>query len=80
MLICLMISAIAMPLQKLIDAQNKPQDFLDLFRSITSNPEGRGTVPIIIGEPPAQKRICRPPFKAIMGCTCTRYTMVQMEM
>ena len=34
---------------ELIDPQNKPQDFLDLFRSITSNPNGRGTVPTIIG-------------------------------
>jgi hypothetical protein len=35
---------------ELINKLNKPQEFLDLFRSITSNPEGRGTVPIIVGE------------------------------
>jgi glutathione S-transferase len=34
--------------QILIDAQNKPQDFLDLSRSITSNPNHRGTVPAIV--------------------------------
>lgn len=37
--------------QILIDAQNKPQDFLDLSRSITSNPNHRGTVPAIVGKP-----------------------------
>ena len=32
-----------------IDAKNKSQDFLDLFRHVTSNSNHRGTVPVIVG-------------------------------
>ena len=37
---------------ELVDVDNKPQDFLALSQSITANPKGGGTVPIIIGELP----------------------------
>lgn len=36
---------------ELFDKEQKPQDFLDLFSSITANPKARATVPTIIGEP-----------------------------
>ena len=35
---------------ELVDVDNKPQDFLSLSRSITADPKGGGTVPIIIGK------------------------------
>ena len=37
---------------ELFDKEHKPQDFLDLFSSITANPKARATVPTIIGVKP----------------------------
>lgn len=35
--------------KKFVDKANKSQEFLDLFRGIVQDPNGKGTVPTIIG-------------------------------
>lgn len=34
---------------RFVDKENKSEDFLSLFRGIVQDPNGRGTVPTIIG-------------------------------
>jgi len=50
----------------MINQENKPQELLDVFRRATANPNGRGTVPTIVGElrfflaPPSTRALVTP--------------------